>query len=283
MNAARIRICDTPIRISSSSTLSAGQPGKGAGAPAREADADDGQREEDPQDPPAGRLADREPRDRDHARGLDRSRPASSARKRSSSERRPASTSWTRPPATTIASTGPDARGIERLDRQPVAVAADRPERSSWATRGSSRPVACTRTPGSPRTSSSRPSSTTRPRSTIATRSQTALDLGQQMRVQEHRGAARADVADDRAHVAAPDRVEGRRGLIEDHEVRGAQERDAQPEALLHALREGADDVLGAVGEADEAEPSRSRRASPRAAGGPARSAGPAPPGRIHG
>ena len=33
-----------------------------------------------------------------------------------------------------------------------------------------------------------------------------------------------------------------------------AEERDPQPETLLHPLREGSDDVLGAVGQADEAE-----------------------------
>ena len=63
-----------------------------------------------------------------------------------------------------------------------------------------------------------------------------------------------AGVADDRADVVSPDRIQRRRGLVEDHEVRCAEERDAQPETLLHALREGSDDVLGAVGQADELE-----------------------------
>ena len=72
--------------------------------------------------------------------------------------------------------------------------------------------------------------------------------------MRKHRRAAFAGVADDRADVVPPDRIEGRGRLVEDHEVRGAEERDPQPEALLHALREGSDEVLGAVGQADELE-----------------------------
>ncbi len=56
------------------------------------------------------------------------------------------------------------------------------------------------------------------------------------------------------AHVLAPDRVEGGRRLVEDHQRRVAQQRGRQPEALLHALREAAGPVVGAVGEADEGE-----------------------------
>ena len=161
MNAARIRICDTPIRISSSVVPSAGQPGKGAGAPAGEADADDREREEDPQDPPAGRLADREPRDRDHG-GAVRSPPGEQGQK-ALLERASSGVDLVDAPA------GDHDRFDEVRTRAGssgwISQSSSRrigPKRSSWATACSSRPLACTRTPGSPRTSSSRPSSTTR-------------------------------------------------------------------------------------------------------------------------
>ena len=65
--------------------LRAGQSGKGAGAPAGKADADDRQPAEDPTGFPAGRLADCEPRDRDRRGIRSVASPASNGRKRSSS------------------------------------------------------------------------------------------------------------------------------------------------------------------------------------------------------
>ena len=65
-----------------------------------------------------------------------------------------------------------------------------------------------------------------------------ALDLGEQVRVQEDRDASIAQPADDRANVVAADGIERRRGLVEQHELRPAQQSDAEPKALLHPLGE---------------------------------------------
>jgi len=40
------------------------------------------------------------------------------------------------------------------------------------------------------------------------------------MRVEEHRRVARAQALDQRAHVAAADRIERRRRLVEEHDLR---------------------------------------------------------------
>ena len=57
--------------------------------------------------------------------------------------------------------------------------------------------------------------------------------------------AARTIVAD----LGTADRVERRRRLVEQDELRVAEQRDAEPESLLHALREAADRVVRAVRE----------------------------------
>ena len=157
MNAARIRICDTAIRISSSVVPSvAGQPGKRAGAPAGEADADDRQREEDPQDPPAGRLADREPRDRDHGARFRAVAAPGEQRQEALLERASSGVDLVDPPA------GRDDRRNEIRDPARDRTAgwpasrrrggADRTAARDASSAAASRPVACTRTPGSPRT-----------------------------------------------------------------------------------------------------------------------------------
>ena len=124
MNAARIRICDTPIRISSLVVPSPRASPAGARAPAREADTDDGEREEDPQDPPAGRLADREPRDRSR-RGCRAIATPGEQCQEALLERASSGVDLVDAPAGDHDRFDQvrHARGIERLDRQPVAVA----------------------------------------------------------------------------------------------------------------------------------------------------------------
>ena len=69
------------------------------------------------------------------------------------------------------------------------------------------------------------------------------LDLAQQVRVEEHRGTPSRGASHDAPNVDAADGVEGRGRLIEDDERRLAEQGDAQPESLLHALGEAPDEV----------------------------------------
>ena len=270
MNAIRIRTCETPIRISSSSD--AVRPGEGDQpfeAPADERDRDDRQRGQDPDDPAADELADREPGDDDHGRSSAGGAPATSSRKRASSEPRPGSTAWTRPPAATIAATRSGIRSRSSVrDRQPLPVDA-RPGRTpARAPRpASSRSV--TRTPNAvaghdlvERAGGDRPA-LVEDHDAVAD----PLDLGQQVRVEDHGRAAIARRPDDGADVGPADRVERRRRLVEQDQLGLAQERHAEPEPLLHALREAADRVVGPVGQPDELE-GVVDGAAPRAAGG---------------
>ena len=64
------------------------------------------------------------------------------------------------------------------------------------------------------------------------------LDLGQQVRVEDHRGATVTRGAHDRPDVGATDGIERRCRLVEQDEVGVAEQRDAEPEPLLHPLRE---------------------------------------------
>ena len=82
------------------------------------------------------------------------------------------------------------------------------------------------------------------------------LDFGQEVGVQEHRRARSAAPPDDRSDVGPADRIEGRRRLVEDDERRPTEQRDAEPEPLLHALREPADQVVRPIGEPDVARTS---------------------------
>ena len=59
---------------------------------------------------------------------------------------------------------------------------------------------------------------------------------------------------DDRPDVGATDRVERRGRLVEQDQLRFAEQRDAQPESLLHALGEAADRVARAIREPDPVE-----------------------------
>ena len=103
------------------------------------------------------------------------------------------------------------------------------------------------------------------------------LDLADEVRVEQHRDAARLQRQHEVADVDPAERVQRAGRLVEDDELRPGDQRDGQPEPLLHALREAADPVAGPVGQADERQ---ARRAAPRlghADARPAGRAGPAP------
>src|SRR5207237_62970 len=59
---------------------------------------------------------------------------------------------------------------------------------------------------------------------------------------------------DDLAHIVPADGVERRGRLVQDHQLRPAQQRHGQPEALRHAFREGADPVAAPLGQACDAQ-----------------------------
>ena len=79
-----------------------------------------------------------------------------------------------------------------------------------------------------------------------------ALDLAEQMGVEQHGDAAPAQLAEQVAHDPPPDRVERARGLVEQQQARPADQRLRDPEALLHALRHRLDAAAALVAEADQ-------------------------------
>ena len=68
-----------------------------------------------------------------------------------------------------------------------------------------------------------------------------AFDLAEQVAVEKDRDAALLEPLDQRAHVAPADRVEVGGGLVEDQELRPAEDRLRDAKPLLHALGELAD------------------------------------------
>ena len=54
--------------------------------------------------------------------------------------------------------------------------------------------------------------------------------------------------------VGPAERVERRCRLVEEHELRVPEQRDTQPEPLLHPLREAAHGVVGTIGQPDPVE-----------------------------
>ena len=80
------------------------------------------------------------------------------------------------------------------------------------------------------------------------------LDLGQQVRVQQHRDAARAQRLQQLAHRPPPGRVERARRLVEQQQPRVADHRLRDPEPLLHALRHRADAPVATSPSADQLE-----------------------------
>ena len=245
--------CDTPIWISSSSVPRSRARTTRRSRPQRdERDRDDGQRRQDPDDPPAEELADRELGDRDH---VGSSRSASSSRKAASSDPRPGSTAWTRPPPATSAATRSGIRSAaQRPDRQPLPVDGRRAEG------GRDRPARVGQV-GHPQANAVDGDDLVeragRDRAAVVEDDDPVahpLDLGQQVRVEDDRRSPVARRADDGPDVRPAERVERRGRLVEEHELRVPEQRDAQPEPLLHPLREAAHRVVGTIGQADPVE-----------------------------
>ncbi len=147
---------------------------------------------------------------------------SASSRKRASSEPRPGSTAWTRPPAATIAATRSGIRSA--ASGRTVSHSPSTSRGPNALSRGRDRPrsrsVTRSRTPSTATTSSSEPDGD-RP-ALVEDHDPVAdpLDLGQQVRVEDHRRAAVARRADDRADVGPADRVERRRRLVEEDRAR---------------------------------------------------------------
>ena len=92
------------------------------------------------------------------------------------------------------------------------------------------------------------------PRRMIATRlqsSSTSASTWLDSRIVMPSAASRRD---ERAHVAHAGGVEAGRRLVEQQELRVAQQRGRDAEPLLHAVRVAADAILAAVGELDQLE-----------------------------
>src|SRR5581483_5362578 len=80
------------------------------------------------------------------------------------------------------------------------------------------------------------------------------LDLGQEVRVEEHGDALFAQALEEDAYGAAPDGIERGGRLVEQEQTRLADERLRDAEPLLHSLRHAVDAAVRRVGEGDEVE-----------------------------
>ena len=232
MKAMKIRIWET-ANLSSSSEMPfvPGAADERRDAPRREPDGDRGEGDEDPQDASARGLADRELRDRDHrsalrARGPGRRAVAGDEGEEALLERAPA-----RADLVDLGAHRDERRdevgtavGVHRPDRQQVAVERRRPEPLDRRQVGRAEP-------GDPdlrlglaehvvELAAGDDPAVVDDRDAVAD----LLDLAQQVRVQEHRGAAVGGGADDAPDVDPADRVERGRRLVEDDERRLAEE-----------------------------------------------------------
>src|SRR5205807_2167278 len=88
-----------------------------------------------------------------------------------------------------------------------------------------------------------------------------ALDLAEQVRVEQHGGAALALGLDDLAHEPPAAGVEARSRLVQEDELGVAQERLRESDALQHALREMAQLLVAVWSEADQVQELRHARA----------------------
>jgi hypothetical protein len=80
------------------------------------------------------------------------------------------------------------------------------------------------------------------------------LDLGHVMGAEQHRQAAGGEALDQRAHVAHAGGIEPVGRLVENEELRVAQQAGGDSEALAHAERVAPDLVVRAIGQIDELE-----------------------------
>ena len=87
------------------------------------------------------------------------------------------------------------------------------------------------------RMSARRPAAASRPPATTATRLHMRLGVGEDVRAEEHRASLIAQLQDERAHVAAAERIEARHRLVQENDFRVVQERLRDADALDHPLR----------------------------------------------
>ena len=214
MNATRMRICETPIWISSSDVSpSRGPATRAAPRRRRQRDADQGQARPGPT-----RIRRRAASAIVSARRCvtgspitaGRVRAADDVQERSSSVVRDPSTACTRPPAADDRrhNVGDDRR-LDGRDREPAVGSDDRAEPSQAFERRCRQVGHADPQPGSPSRSSSRPLASTRPWSTIATRSQTRSTSLRRCELRKTVEPASRARRDDRADVerARPGRV----------------------------------------------------------------------------
>ena len=81
-----------------------------------------------------------------------------------------------------------------------------------------------------------------------------ALDLGEQVRVQQHRDPSPAQLLEQAAHDAPAGGIERARRLVEQQQTRLADERLGDSQPLLHSLRHRAHARRARVREAHELE-----------------------------
>jgi hypothetical protein len=81
-----------------------------------------------------------------------------------------------------------------------------------------------------------------------------ALDLAEQVGVEEHGDAPAAQLLQQCADGAAPGRVQGACGLVQQQQPRAADEGLGDPQPLLHALGHRLDAAVAGVGQPDEVE-----------------------------
>ena len=244
---------DPDLDLDRLGALRGGQRDEAVQAPADERDRDHREDGQDPDHPPSDEFLDGHAGDDDHVPASSGS--PSSSMKRASSEPRPGSTAWTRPPVATRAATRSGMRSAAsgRTDSQS-------PSRVTGPNDGGGRPARVAQVGHAQAHAVRRDDLVERSRCddpavveddhAIAD----TLDLGQQVRVEDDRRAAVASRAHDRPHVRPTDRIERRRRLVEEDQVRVAKECDAEPEPLLHPLRERADRVVGSIDQSDEGE-----------------------------
>ena len=87
-----------------------------------------------------------------------------------------------------------------------------------------------------------------------------ALRLLEPVRRQEDRRAALAEVVDETVDVPSGDRVETGGRLVEEEQLRGAEERAGQGDPLAEALRQRPARVVGPIGQVDGGERLRRSR-----------------------
>src|SRR5262249_38788287 len=80
------------------------------------------------------------------------------------------------------------------------------------------------------------------------------FDLVEEVAREQDRDSLAREPAHEVAHVAHPCRIEPGRRLVEEQELRPAQERARDAESLPHAMRVAADAILGTVAQLDDLE-----------------------------